>query len=249
MRVRDGDVYDRTLVDATLKQLLESSSGQSANVKRENKAYSYKEQLADAELRKEIEAAKKNANANNNNKKSTDPAKTMTLEQIRSQMSKKQQEMLDAQLVSEKRIREEMRELDALTQKATSILVRAIHARPLECKFHLAAIMRTCMRLFRSPIACSHVLGVLKTFTRAVYERDEVSFNDAVVYCLLRLVDAPVSIEAGWKQEPLDKAYARIIGTLRYELTKDFDNYELDLSKSAFLYPFLKVDIFLFFVF
>lgn len=247
MRVRDGDVYDRTLVDATLKQLLESSSGQSANIKRENKAYSYKEQLADAELRKEIEAAKKNANAttaSNNNKKSTDPTKTMTLEQIRSQMSKKQQEMLDAQLVSEKRIREEMRELDALAQKATSILVRAIHARPLECKFHLAAIMRTFMRLFRSPIACSHVLGVLKTFTRAVYKRDEVSFNDAVVYCLLRLVDAPVSIEAGWKQEPLDKAYARIIGTLRFELTTDFDNYELDLSKSAFLYPFLKVDIF-----
>lgn len=58
MRVRDGDVYDRSLVDATIKQMQEGGGSQNANLKRENKAYSYKEQMADVELRKELEAKK-----------------------------------------------------------------------------------------------------------------------------------------------------------------------------------------------
>lgn len=55
MRVRDGDVYDRSLVDSVIKQMQESGT-QTANLKRENKAYSYKEQMTELELRKEIEA-------------------------------------------------------------------------------------------------------------------------------------------------------------------------------------------------
>jgi len=57
MQLKEGEVYDRSLVDAAIKQIQEGTS-QTANLRRENKAYSYKEQLADAELRKELEAKK-----------------------------------------------------------------------------------------------------------------------------------------------------------------------------------------------
>lgn len=58
MRIRDGDVYDRSLVDSIIKQMQEGGTSQTANLKRENKAYSYKEQMADLQLRKELEAKK-----------------------------------------------------------------------------------------------------------------------------------------------------------------------------------------------
>lgn len=163
-------------------------------------------------------------------------------------MSKKQQEMLDAQLVSERRIRDEMLALNALVYKTTSIVSRAIEACPLDVKARLGRMMRTFTRLLRSPLAAPYIVDVVKLVTRKVFHDCEephcaivVSFYDAVVYCTLRLVDAPVQIESVWRQEPLDKAYKRMVASLKDEFAKDYDDFDLDLAKLAFLYPFLKV--------
>lgn len=170
-------------------------------------------------------------------------------------MSKKQQEMLDAQIASERRIRDEMRELDALAKKATNILMRAIQARPHEVKARLASIMRTFTRLLRSPIAVGYVIDVLKTIVRKAFsstsgaDADDgsyhssvvvVSFYDSIIYCMLRLVDAPVHIDAAWKQEPVNTCFKRLIAGLKTQLAKDYDEFDLDLAKLAFLYPFVK---------
>ena len=240
MRLKDGEVHDRQLIDSAIKQIQESAN-QPTNLKRENKAYSYKEQMAELELRKEIEAKKGGANK-------FDPS-ALTLDQIRSHMSKKQQEMLDAQIATEKRIRDEMLELDAIASKATSILSRAIDARPNEVKARLSPIIRTFSGLLRSPIAAGYVLKIMKEISRKVFHDQEkgtlhvivISFYDSVVYTMLRLVDAPIPIEPEWKEEPVEKAYKRIIAALKSEFTIDFDDFELDLAKMAFVYPFLKV--------
>ena len=60
------------------------------NMKRENKLYSYKDQLAELELRKEIEKKKKK----------DQPAKPEV------KLSKKQQEMVDEQMKQEQEVRE-----------------------------------------------------------------------------------------------------------------------------------------------
>lgn len=242
MRLRDGELHDRQLVDAAVKQMQEGqSSTAAANMRRENKAYSYKEQLADIELRKELEAKKTGSS------QKVDPS-TLTLDQIRSHLSKKQQEMLDAQVATERRIRDEMRALDALVNKATSILTRAVEARPVEFKARLSNVTRTLTRLLRSPIAVGYVLRVMKQVVRKAFHDQEnnaihvivVSFYDSIVYTTLRLADAPLPIEPEWRQEPLEKAYKRIVAALKTEFTQDFDNFELDIAKLAFLYPFFK---------
>lgn len=157
--------------------------------------------------------------------------------------------MLDAQIASEKRIRLEMQQLDAISNKAASILTRAIHARPVEVKSRLASIMRTFTRLLRSPVAVGYVVNVLKEIVRKAFAAPSepgyqhsvvVSFYDSVIYATLRLVDAPFAIEPAWKQEPIDKCFKRLISGLRVEISKDYDEFDLDLAKLAFLYPFLR---------
>ena len=52
MNLSDGELYDRSLIESTIKQINDSKLD--TNLKKESKAYSYKEQIAEIELRKEL---------------------------------------------------------------------------------------------------------------------------------------------------------------------------------------------------
>lgn len=114
MNLPEGELHDRTLVDAAIKQIEDALVG-TANQKKESKAYSYKDQLADAELRKELEKKKRKELEN----------KKYTLDELREKMSKKQQEMLDSQIAKENAIREEMRVKNDAIKKITDILIES----------------------------------------------------------------------------------------------------------------------------
>ncbi len=115
MNLPEGELYDKTLTESTIKAI-QDASFTNANQKKESKTYSYKEQLADVELRKELEKKKQKSIEN----------KIYTLEEIRSKMSKKQQEMLDLQVAKEKSIREDMFVRKSLINKTSSVLIHAI---------------------------------------------------------------------------------------------------------------------------
>ena len=104
MCVRDGELHDTSLIESALKQSLEAGSGGSGNVKRENKTYSYKEQVAEMELRKELDA--KRQKQQHEKVESLKQNVLANLDQIKTFMSKKQQEALDQQVQRETRIRE-----------------------------------------------------------------------------------------------------------------------------------------------
>ncbi len=242
MHVKDGELHDRSLIESTLKQMQDAQNN-TANVRRENKTYSYKEQLAEIELRKELEAKKAG-------KLNGQAQQGPTLEQIRAQMSKKQQEQLDLQIQREQKTRDELRKLDQMVRKVTQILTKCIHGNSYESKMYLAPIIRTLIKLARSPLCIQYTIDILNTFIDLDYcgnSNNETSSNfhnsfyKSIVYCIFRLADQNASaqfLESRWTQEPLNDAYVRILNRLRTELLSD--SY-FDLSKSTFFYPFLKV--------
>ena len=116
MNLADSELYDKSLIESAIKQI-QDASGQT-NLKKESKAYSYKEQLAELELRKELEAK-------SGGRKKVEEVK-YSLTEIRAKMSKKQQEQLDIQIAREKAIREEMKRLEAIVRKSTIILIKII---------------------------------------------------------------------------------------------------------------------------
>ena len=116
MNLPEGELHDKTLVDAAIKQIEDAICGGNANQKKESKAYSYKDQLADAELRKELEKKKRKELEN----------KKYTLDELKEKMSKKQQEMLDSQIAKENGIREEMIVKNDIIKKITNVLIKSI---------------------------------------------------------------------------------------------------------------------------
>jgi hypothetical protein len=246
MRLKEGELYDRTLIDGAIKQLQEASSVSTANIRRENKAYSYKEQIAEIELRKELEAKKQSGDISSKQKK---PAQEYTLTQLRAHMSKKQQEMLDQQIQRENKIRDELKQLDNLVNKSTSILLQLLDGNTYEVKCHLMTIMRVYMRILRSPMCANYALKLFlsiadklftdKNFTFSKFSKSH--FAVSIVYSLFRLCSAPVEIEKRWLDEPLQQACVRLVKEIDSSIEAEINHGCFDISKACFVYPFLKV--------
>eukprot|EP00061_Rhincodon_typus_P012769 g38697.t1 len=85
MLVPDGELYDKSLI-----QMAQQETTKKANLKRENKAYSFKEQIIDMELKEEIKKKKG------------------LKDEV--QLSNKQKEILQCQLEKESLIRKRLRQ-------------------------------------------------------------------------------------------------------------------------------------------
>ena len=229
MKLKDGDLYDKSLIETTLK--LQEAVNQNANLKRENKAYSYKEQLADIELKKELEKKKQ--------AKSNIVTNSFNLESIRPQLSKKQQEMLDQQIDKENKIRKNVKKLDNLLSKATAIIVRLIHSNKASIKDYLVEIANSIINLAKSPLCSSYVFKIYKELANNIFMSNSISFGNAIVYCYARLNNLPITIEPNWTGETIDKCSKRLLLKIKNEEIIEFKENTIDISKAAFLLPFL----------
>ena len=243
MNLPEGELYDKSLVEAAIKQIQDASSG-NTNLKKESKAYSYKEQLEEIELRKEL--AKKSGGKDDPKKN----AQNYTLEQIKSKMSKKQQEMLDAQIAREKAIRDEMKRLDELVKKCSSILIKAVQGNPSASKSFFAEIVLTVANLIRSPLCANYMTQVYLELAKAIVETNKnlngilysQNFLESVIYCFLRLSNSPAKVDVCWLQEPLNKAYPRLIKSIKDAFNDEVEDDTFEYSMCAFFFPFLKVN-------
>ena len=210
MKTKPGDLFDKSLIESHLKQQREASL--LTNIKRENKAYSYKEQLVDIELKKELEAKKGNKTDN-----------LLSIEKIRNQMSKKQQELLDVQIENENKIRNDMIKLDNLVKKSCHILIHATRGNIEEFSFHFLKITRLFIFLVKSPLCLNYIIDVF----------NELGLNSQILYAFIRLSNSSFEIDPCWKQEPLDLMIKRLLKNINQE-TSCYP------TKPALYLPFLK---------
>ena len=238
MNMPEGELYDKSLIESAIKQM-QDAVGQSANLKKENKMYSYKEQLADAELRKELDKKKKKELEN----------QKFSLDDLRAKMSKKQQEMLDQQIAKEKNIRDEMRTKYNLITKVTCILAKAIEGNPIQARGYFSLIVSTLTKFLKSALCIMPISKVFdeigKTFVHLKKKNSTMlyskNFLNSVVNCSLRLTGTPISIESRWLDEPLDNAYKRICKQIKTHVEIEIEKNNFDFSICSLFYPLLKV--------
>ncbi|KAH9524200.1 translational activator of GCN4 [Bulinus truncatus] len=185
----DGELYDKAILESAMK----AASGDQ-NIRRENKLYSYADQMAELELKKEIEKKK--------GKKPQEAPK----------LSKKQEEQLTAQKQKESEIREKLRRLNKTVLSACTIVESILRSYNNDVSVHVKDVFDSVVSLLKSPLAapsCSHLFISLG---QVVLESK--SLGNLIAYATLRLLKPSCKLNPAWLEEKQVFQTARTVHTL-----------------------------------
>lgn len=186
----EGTLYNKGI----LSNVVEPTS-ESKNIKRESKVYSYKEQMEEIELKKELEARKKT--------KVQEP-----------ELTKKQKEVMDMQLQKEQAVRLRVRKLAESVERAMSLLDAVMSAPPAVVCLYGAPLfprlIQALTSLFNSRLAAPIVVPAYIRLKDVVFAPDLANFASSVVHLTLRLWGPSCELDARWTQEDLGACTQRV---------------------------------------
>ncbi|XP_070759930.1 stalled ribosome sensor GCN1 [Enoplosus armatus] len=186
MQTPEGQLYDNSIVQSAQKE-----STKKGNMKRENKAYSYKEQIIELELQEELKKKKG------------------IKEEL--QLTSKQKEMMQIQLEKEAAIRKRLQGLDVELQSLVGLLDAALIERPPQITRELPAALQVLMPLLQSPLAAPRIQQVFLDIGVCLMPKHLHSLAVLVGHVTLRLLKPECALDEAWEQEDLDTAAHRTI--------------------------------------
>ncbi|XP_051887942.1 eIF-2-alpha kinase activator GCN1 [Pristis pectinata] len=222
MLVPEGVLYDKSFL-----QMAQQETTKKANLKRENKAYSFKEQIIDLELKEEIKKKKG------------------LKDEV--QLSNKQKEMLQAQLERESVIRKRLQQLDEDLQSALNVLNAVIERNPRGLSQQIPALIRVFLPLFQSPLVAPRLKETFLALSSCVLSADLKNLGCLVGNVTLRLLKPACSLNEAWCQEELLTATARAVCLLRSRTVPnragkvEADVKPLTAPAFAYCFPLLKM--------
>ncbi|XP_077995202.1 stalled ribosome sensor GCN1-like [Glandiceps talaboti] len=220
MLTPEGELYDKSVIESAAK----SDNLNLGSMRRENKAYSFKEQLMEIELRKEIEK-KKAAKAGKSGKPEL-------------KLSKKQQEMMQAQLEKESVIRKKLNLLEKQLSNAASMLEYCIDGNLKGMRAHIPTLLRSLLPAVSSLLAAPHMTRVYLHLKKCAFESEICDLGTLVAYCTLRLLDPQCDITEDWCQEELVTQATRVVYLIHsstVETKKSGESY--GRAKKTHLFP------------
>ncbi|XP_013182147.1 PREDICTED: translational activator GCN1 isoform X1 [Papilio xuthus] len=200
-----GDLYDKSVVPG-------NDDGKEMNLKRESKAYSYKEQLEELQLRRELEEKRRREGQ----------AKQVPL-------SAKQKEAIKLQLAKESIIRDRLTALNDRVVVAEQ-LVSAVQAGSASAVCQQARhLVSAVLAALRSPLAAPRLAPLFLRLRPALLPRHAL-LGDTVARVALRLHKPQCDLEPCWEEEELGKATVRTIGLLHAATVEPKPGAEADAS-------------------
>ncbi|KAF5929238.1 hypothetical protein HPG69_019259 [Diceros bicornis minor] len=222
MQTPAGELYDKSII-----QSAQQDSIKKANMKRENKAYSFKEQIIELELKEEIKKKKG------------------IKEEV--QLTSKQKEMLQAQLDKEAQIRRRLQELDSELEAALGLLDTILAKNPSGLTQYFPVLVDSFLPLLKSPLAAPRIKNPFLSLAVCVMPPRLKALGTLVSHVTLRLLKPECALDKSWCQEELSVAVKRAVTLLHsHTITSRVGKGEPDaapLSAPAFslVFPFLKM--------
>uniref|UniRef100_A0A8C7AYU9 GCN1 activator of EIF2AK4 n=1 Tax=Neovison vison TaxID=452646 RepID=A0A8C7AYU9_NEOVI len=222
MQTPAGELYDKSII-----QSAQQDSIKKANMKRENKAYSFKEQIIELELKEEIKKKKG------------------IKEEV--QLTSKQKEMLQAQLDKEAQIRRRLQELDGELEAALGLLDTILAKNPSGLTQYIPVLVDSFLPLLKSPLAAPRIKNPFLSLAACVMPPRLKALGTLVSHVTLRLLKPECALDKSWCQEELSVAVKRAVTLLHsHTITSRVGKGEPDaapLSAPAFslVFPFLKM--------
>uniref|UniRef100_A0A8C7BAM2 GCN1 activator of EIF2AK4 n=1 Tax=Neovison vison TaxID=452646 RepID=A0A8C7BAM2_NEOVI len=216
MQTPAGELYDKSII-----QSAQQDSIKKANMKRENKAYSFKEQIIELELKEEIKKKKG------------------IKEEV--QLTSKQKEMLQAQLDKEAQIRRRLQELDGELEAALGLLDTILAKNPSGLTQYIPVLVDSFLPLLKSPLAAPRIKNPFLSLAACVMPPRLKALGYHVT---LRLLKPECALDKSWCQEELSVAVKRAVTLLHsHTITSRVGKDAAPLSAPAFslVFPFLKM--------
>ncbi|XP_033627513.1 eIF-2-alpha kinase activator GCN1-like [Asterias rubens] len=189
MKTPEGELFNKAFIER-----MASEKSSTANMKRENKAYSFKEQKMEIELQKEMEAKKR--------------AKGIKIEV---KLTKKQQEAKDAELAKESAIRKRLEKLDQDLSTTVNLLHACARGCPSTMAHTIPTLVPCLLSLVSSPLAASQVTEVFLALRRCVFKKNQMNIGDTVAYCTLRLSSTACPLDPSWRDEDIISMASRAV--------------------------------------
>nr|XP_033809981.1 eIF-2-alpha kinase activator GCN1 isoform X2 [Geotrypetes seraphini] len=221
MQTPEGELYDKSIIQSAQQDSLKK-----ANMKRENKAYSFKEQIIELELKEEIKKKKG------------------IKDEV--QLSSKQKEMLQIQLERECEIRKGLLELDEKLKAVLALLNSVVKKAPLGLCQYIPGLIRSFLPLFNSPLAAPRLRISFLSLADCVMPSRLKHLGTLVSHLTLRLLKPECELDESWCQEELHAAVSRAVKLLHTHTipgrTGRGEPVASPLSAPAFSYvfPFLR---------
>ncbi|XP_028269572.1 eIF-2-alpha kinase activator GCN1 [Parambassis ranga] len=223
MLTPEGELYDDSIVQSAQKD-----STKKGNMKRENKAYSYKEQIIELELREEIKKKKG------------------IKEEV--QLTSKQKEMIQIQLEKESVVRKRLQEMDVELQSVVGLLEAILIERPAQVTRELPAALRVLLPLLHSPMAAPRIQQVFLDIGVCLMPKPLHSLAVLVGHVTLRLLKPECYLDMAWEEEDLDTAAHRTVlllynHTVPQRESKTTDVGPLSAPAFSFCFPLLNATL------
>uniref|UniRef100_A0A8C8M5D5 TOG domain-containing protein n=1 Tax=Oncorhynchus tshawytscha TaxID=74940 RepID=A0A8C8M5D5_ONCTS len=185
----EGELYDKSII-----QSAQQESTKKGNMKRENKAYSYKEQIIELELQEEIKKKKG------------------IKDEL--QLTSKQKEMMQAQLEKESSIRKRLQGLDMELRCAVGLLEATLIQKPPQISWQLPGVLQVLLPLLHSPLAAPRLQQAFLDIGACLISKELHYLAVLVGQVTLRLMKPECDLDEAWGQEDLDTATQRTVGLL-----------------------------------
>lgn len=193
----EGELYDKSVLPSNEEE-------KTAHIKRENKAYSYKEQLEEIQLRREIEAKKQQAG------KSKEP-----------QYTPKQKEAIKNQLEKESQIRAKLTIMNDKLEKAISQVQACFNGNSKFLSLHYSILLQNILRGLRSPLSALPLSNLYYLLGNNIFKK-KPSVGRNIALATIRILKPKCSLPDEWTKADLEKIVSEI-----YTVTlKDDELYE-----------------------
>lgn len=161
------------------------------NAKRENKAYSYKDQMAELQLMKELAEKRRKEG----------------------KMTPKQKEMMDKELAKEKAIRDELQALYSSAERALSQLNAMVRADGAGALQRPGLLVKRTIPLLRSHLISREAASTFIAYVHAAFNDPEDALHDLVGHVSLRNLGSRW-LDENWSEESRDSQLKRLLSLL-----------------------------------
>lgn len=211
----EGELYDKSVMENILKDEVKET-----NIRRENKLYSYAEQMAEIELRKEIEKKKRGKGD--------------------VKLTKKQEEKVQAQLKKESEVRSQVKKLDAKLSKSCDLINAAIDGGGQTICYYMVDLCRVLVPLLKSPLAARRAYPLLVSLSKISFSDKQL--GQLVGHGTVRVLEPLCPLAKEWTEEKQLPQTIRIVHRLYDQLQTKTENnkpHTFPASTVAFFFHLL----------